>query len=93
MAKSTVEKLEDERRFKGRRLVNSQAWADPGGVLPVIDCRIIDLSEEGARVAAPNGVEMPDVFQLQIDGTRVLGAAEVVWRTQTQVGVRFLRKV
>ena len=85
--------LEDERRIKGRRLVNSLAWADPGGVLPVIDCKIIDLSEEGARVATLAGVDMPEIFQLQIDSSRVLGPAEVVWRTHNQVGVRFLRKV
>jgi hypothetical protein len=83
---------ESERRVKGRRHVNSPAWADPGGVLPVIDCKILDLSETGARVAMPSGVELPDVFQLQIDSSRILGAAEVVWRESHQVGVRFRRQ-
>jgi hypothetical protein len=92
LVKTAAQTADDERRIKGRRVVNSLAWADPGGVLPVIDCKIIDLSEEGARVATAFGVDMPDIFQLQIDGSRVLGAAEVVWRTQTQVGVKFLRK-
>ena len=46
---------------------HSSAWADPGGILPVIDCKILDLTEDGARVVAPPGVEMPQVFQLQID--------------------------
>jgi len=81
-----------ERRLKGRRFVNSPAWADPGGVLPVIDCKILDLSEGGARVAMPSGVELPDVFQLQIDSSRIIGAAEVVWRDHHQVGVRFRRE-
>jgi invasion protein IalB len=71
--------------------MNSPAWADPGGVLPVIDCKILDLSETGARVALPAGVELPDLFQLQIDSSRILGPAEVVWRDQHQVGVRFRR--
>ncbi len=83
---------EAERRVKGRRHVNSPAWADPGGVLPVIDCKILDLSETGARVAMPSGVELPDVFQLQINSSRILGAAEVVWRESHQVGVRFRRQ-
>ena len=39
------------------------------------------------------GVDMPEIFQLQIDSSRVLGPAEVVWRTHNQVGVRFVRKV
>ncbi len=72
-------------------MVNSPAWADPGGVLPVIDCKILDLSDSGARVALPSGVELPDVFQLQIDSSRIIGAAEVVWREQHQVGVKFRR--
>jgi hypothetical protein len=86
------DRLDEERRTIGRRPLNSPAWADPGGVLPVIDCKILDLSDAGARVAWPAGVEMPDVFELQIDSSRILGTAEVVWRDEHQVGVRFLRK-
>ena len=82
-----------ERRRRARRPTHSAAWADPGGILPVIDCKIIDLSDGGARVTAPPGVEFPDVFQLQIDSSRILGAAEVVWRGYRQVGVRFLTRI
>ena len=83
---------DEERRVKGRRSVNSPAWADPGGVLPVIDCKILDVSDDGARVAWPSGKDLPDVFELQIDSSRILGTAEVVWREHHQVGVKFLRK-
>jgi hypothetical protein len=82
-----------ERRTQRRKQIHAAAWADPGGILPVIDCKIIDLTAEGARVAAPPGVELPQVFQLQIDSKRILGAAEVMWREQNQVGVRFLTRV
>jgi hypothetical protein len=82
-----------ERRQRARRSQVSPAWADPGGVLPVIDCRIVDLSDGGARVSAAPGVEIPDVFQLQIDSHRILGAAEVVWRGPRQVGVKFLTRI
>ncbi len=82
-----------ERRVRQRKTLNSPAWADPGGVLPVIDCKIVDVSDEGARVIAPSGVEMPEVFQLQIDSKRILGAAEVVWREHNLVGVKFLTKL
>ena len=92
MAERKRETLDEERRKRGRRALNSPAWADPGGVLPVIDCKILDLSDNGARVAGPTGVDMPDVFELQIDSSRILGTAEVVWREQHQVGVKFLRK-
>jgi hypothetical protein len=82
-----------ERRRRTRRPMHSLAWADPGGILPVIDCKILDFSENGARIAAPPGVEFPDVFQLQIDSSRILGAAEVVWRGHRQVGVKFLTRL
>ena len=81
-----------ERRRRSRRPAQSPAWADPGGILPVIDCKIVDLSEGGARIAAAPGVEIPDTFQLQIDNSRILGPAEVVWRNHTHIGVRFLNR-
>ena len=81
-----------DRRVGKRRRVNVPAWADPGGVLPVVDCRILDLTDEGARVAAATGHELPDVFQLRADSTRVIGVVEVMWRHANQVGVRFREK-
>jgi hypothetical protein len=85
--------IEHERRSRKRKPLNTLAWADPGGILPVIDCRILNYTEDGARVAAPPGVELPEIFQLQIDRSRILGAAEVVWREQNQAGVRFLTRL
>lgn len=82
-----------ERRKVRRRSIHSLAWADPGGILPVIDCKILDLSDDGARVVAPAGLDMPEMFHLQIDTARILGAAEVVWRGRSEVGVRFLTRL
>ena len=82
-----------ERRRAKRKTFHSPAWADPGGILPVIDCKIVNLTEDGARLIAPTGVEMPQIFQLQIDSSRILGAAEVMWRNENQIGVRFLTRI
>jgi len=84
---------EADRRVGKRRAVNVSAWADPGGVWPVIDCRIIDMTQDGARVAAATGAELPDVFQLRADSTRMIGVVEVKWRRGNQVGVKFLQRV
>ena len=81
-----------ERRAKKRKATLTPAWADPGGILPVIDCKILDLTEEGARVSSATGSDFPQIFQLQIDASRILGAAEVIWREDNQVGVRFLTR-
>ena len=83
---------ENDRRVGKRRKVNVPAWADPGGVLPVIDCRIIDLTPDGARVTSASGHDLPEAFQLRADSTRVIGAVEVIWRHANQVGVRFRQK-
>ncbi len=93
MAAQYTEASSPERRVRKRRPANTLAWADPGGILPVIDCKIIDITDGGARVAAPIGFDLPDVFQLQIDSSRILGAAEVVWRGPHHVGVKFLTRL
>jgi hypothetical protein len=81
-----------DRRQKNRRIENVRAWADPGGIQPVVDCQIVDISEGGARVRPVKNIEMPDAFALQIDSTRDLGAVDVVWRDQRSVGVKFAKK-
>jgi hypothetical protein len=81
-----------ERRVKARRNVNLRVWADPGGVLPVVDCRIIDISDEGAQVVSVKGIALPDVFTMQVDSSRLLGEAHVVWRKRDSVGVRFAKQ-
>ncbi len=87
-----AETTDENRRLRDRRKINSPAWADPGGVLPVIDCKIIDLSDDGARIAVKGDMELPDLFALQIDNSRILGEARVIWRTENIVGVKLLRR-
>ncbi len=80
------------RRNKDRKIQNVRAWADPGGVLPVVDCQIVDISDGGAQVRpVQKAVTMPDAFTLQIDASRNLGEANVVWRGERSVGVKFAK--
>jgi len=65
-----------------------RAWADPGGIAPVVDCVILDIAEGGVRVTALHGTVLPDAFRLQLDSARRLGDAEVVWRNGAAVGAR-----
>jgi hypothetical protein len=83
---------DNDRRDKDRKIENIPAWADPGGVLPVVDCQIVDISDGGARVRPVKiDVEMPDAFTLQIDASRSLGEVNVVWRGERSVGVKFAK--
>lgn len=81
-----------ERRRKPRRNSGARVWADPGGILPVIDCKIIDISEDGAQVAALNGRPLPEKFMLQHEATRIVGEAHVVWRNGPLVGVKLIKR-
>lgn len=81
-----------DKRKKPRRQSKDPAWADPGGILPVIDCQIVDISDSGAKLKVEDAEAMPSVFQLQVDSTRVFGNVEVVWRRGSEVGVVFLDK-
>ena len=78
-----------DRRLKPRRPAVMRVWADPGGVLPVIDCQVIDISDTGAKVAAVKDIVLPDQFILQVNASRILGEAHVVRRTEHFVGVEF----
>ncbi|HEY3719748.1 MAG TPA: PilZ domain-containing protein [Roseiarcus sp.] len=83
---------DNDRRDKDRKIQNIPAWADPGGVLPVVDCQILDISDGGAQVRPVKiDVEMPDAFTLQIDASRSLGEVNVVWRGERSVGVKFAK--
>ena len=82
-----------DRRNRARRPVQLAVWADPGGILPVIDCKVIDISEDGAQVVPLRGKELPDAFALQVDSSRIVGEAHVVWRGDHSVGVKFVSRV
>jgi hypothetical protein len=76
------------RRRHPRRRTRIRAWADPGGVAPVYDCVVLDVSEGGASVVSVTGVDLPDSFELQLDARSKMGRAEVAWREGAAVGVR-----
>jgi PilZ domain-containing protein len=85
--------LSDRNRRKApRRPARGRVWADPGGLAPVVDCVVVDISEGGASLAAVAGTELPDAFRLQIDASQTLGEAEVVWRRGHAVGVKLAKE-
>jgi len=82
---------EHNRRKERRRATRLRAWADPGGVAPVVDCVIHDLSESGANVAGADGREVPETFRLDLDTAHPIGEARVVWRNGAAAGVALSR--
>jgi hypothetical protein len=79
----------DDRRGSERKPSRLRVWADPGGVAPATDCQIVDISASGALIAPVRATKLPNTFSLQHDGTTKFGDAEVVWRANGVVGVKF----
>lgn len=81
-----------EKRKKLRRSVTYPAFLDLGDGSPAQVCTLCDASEEGAQLAVADPQGVPDVFILALSSD---GAARrrcrVIWRTETQIGVEFLK--
>lgn len=56
-----------------------------------IDCLLVNLSETGACLEIQSIVGIPEVFQLMINGDRILRTCHFRWALEGRVGVKFLR--
>ena len=82
-----------EKRKNLRRSVTYPAFIDLADGSPSRVCSLCDASQEGAQLAVADPDALPDEFILALSAD---GAARrrcrIVWRTQTQVGVEFVRE-
>ena len=84
--------LSPEKRRNLRRSISYPAFIDLGDGSPTIECTRCDASQEGAllSVAEPDGVPDQFILALSSDGA-ARRRCRVVWRTEEQVGVEFLK--
>jgi hypothetical protein len=54
-------------------------------------CSLIDISEGGARISVAKGVALPRDVVLVDPRTGLSHRATLVWRTETEAGVRFVK--
>ena len=54
------------------------------------NCTIRDISDTGARLRMESSLVVPDTFELIVEMDGLEANCEVVWRSGTEVGVRFL---
>jgi hypothetical protein len=79
-----------------RRTVRREARYSVGilyGEAPVrVACTLIDISESGARLVLPSGMEVPDEFVLLLSANgRARRRCRVAWRgNRRQIGVEFV---
>jgi PilZ domain len=57
----------------------------------VINCVVVDLSPEGARLRVASPVGIPDWVDLRIDQNGACFPSKVAWRSANHIGVTFLR--
>lgn len=77
---------DDERRVAPRQKIFVEAWADPGGTAAPVLCKVLDISQTGAKIAEPSE-NLPNSFSLRIGS--ITHVAKVIWRNQRELGVEF----
>ena len=80
--------VNDHRRSPRRRVLKLAKIVYNGGH-SVLDARLQDISETGARIRLDSPVMLPDDFDLHLADGRKL-RVEVVWRNAALLGVRFV---
>jgi hypothetical protein len=81
--------LPDNRREQARRTVLKGARIVFNDRKSTIDCRVRDLSADGARLDLPTPQLLPHTFDLHVAGNQPQRCG-LCWAKGTRVGVRFL---
>ena len=82
-----------DKRKKPRRAMHYPALIVAGDSA-ARTCVLADISESGARLKTPAGAPLPDSFMLQLGDDRAPHRqCHVVWRRDSDIGIRFERPV
>ena len=71
------------RSYLGGRMVFNRGYS-------TMDCLVLNLSSEGAKLTFTNTVTVPGEFDLTIEQKGGSRKARMIWRRQDEVGVRFV---
>lgn len=77
-----------ERRTTPRRSIGR-----PGAIVTSdgkYDCKIVDLSEGGAKIEVPSNLILPASFRLHIPSEKSVGRVCLIWRSGMAVGVQVI---
>lgn len=77
-----------EQRKSSRRNVGSTGWIRPDGGFATRQCRVLDISHTGVRLAS-DGQNVPAVFSFAMSRGEPGRRARVKWRNGTQIGAEF----
>jgi hypothetical protein len=73
-----------------RETIDRPAWISIGDDLPLRNCRLIDISDCGAKLAIDNFDELPDSFSLWLSRQGYpIYSCRIVWSSLGVIGVEF----
>ncbi len=79
-----------EQRRSLREYVRFPAWVDIGNGAPLRDCTVLDVSDDGVRIALAAPAELPEQFHLVLSRSGARRRCRLAWRTQQEAGLSYL---
>jgi len=79
-----------ENRRRPRHRPNDSAWIRFEDSFGTRYCRLLDLSQTGARLAVANAHQIPDTFTFLPSKHSKGRSARVKWRRGAQIGIEFV---
>jgi hypothetical protein len=77
-------------RREPRQNVDRPAWISTGDNLPLRACRLVDISQSGAKLRLEDVDDMPDTFSLWLTRRgQPRYWCRIVWSSDKSVGVQF----
>jgi hypothetical protein len=94
LLEQTIAMQQAEQRKTLRRSIRYPGVIDLGGDQTPIPCTLCDASQDGAQLLIDDSRPLPDGFVLVLgyDGT-ARRLCKVVWRSENQVGVEFIKRL
>jgi hypothetical protein len=81
--------MEEERRREPRRRMLKAGRIVFGSLSRTYDCTLRNTSSGGALLLVPNSLGVPDAFLLYVESEGTRRPAEIVWRLDDRIGIRF----
>jgi hypothetical protein len=83
--------MSHNRRKHPRRDVDQLCWFDTNSARQLIEARLCNISQGGAKVYCATQAELPDSFDLYMTSDGKVGRrCKVVWRSEKEIGLMFL---
>ncbi len=79
----------DDRRTTSRKRTLKAGRIVFAGLSQVFNCTIRNANETGALLVLPNSYSVPNTFLLYVDNECTRRPAEVVWRQEDRIGIRY----